>query len=435
MIYNEEFETLPREALEALQLKRLQQVVQRVYHTVGFYKRTFDAAGATPDDIRTISDLQRLPFTTKQDLRDNYPFGLFAVPMSSVVRLHASSGTTGRSTVVGYTHRDIETWSELVARCFVAAGLTKNDIIHNAYGYGLFTGGLGAHYGAEKLGASVIPMSGGNTKRQLMILQDFGPTAICCTPSYALNLAEQGGAMGVDMRALKLRVGIFGAEPWSDKMRDEIENVMDITALNIYGLSEIMGPGVAMECQEGREGMHVFEDHFLVETIDPATGKVLPPGETGELVFTTLTKEAFPLIRYRTRDISRLITAPCRCGRTHFRMDRVEGRSDDMLIIRGVNVFPSQIEAVLVGIQGVELHYQLIVDREGTLDTLEVQVEVSDALFSNADEVRVLQKIEKRISKDLKDYLGITAKIKLVEPKSIQRSEGKASRVIDKRQI
>ncbi|HOD97721.1 MAG TPA: phenylacetate--CoA ligase [Syntrophales bacterium] len=435
MIYNEEFETLPREALEALQLKRLQQVVQRVYHTVGFYKRTFDAAGATPDDIRTISDLQRLPFTTKQDLRDNYPFGLFAVPMSSVVRLHASSGTTGRSTVVGYTHRDIETWSELVARCFVAAGLTKNDIIHNAYGYGLFTGGLGAHYGAEKLGASVIPMSGGNTKRQLMILQDFGPTAICCTPSYALNLAEQGGAMGVDMRALKLRVGIFGAEPWSDKMRDEIENVMDITALNIYGLSEIMGPGVAMECQEGREGMHVFEDHFLVETIDPATGKVLPPGETGELVFTTLTKEAFPLIRYRTRDISRLITAPCRCGRTHFRMDRVEGRSDDMLIVRGVNVFPSQIEAVLVGIQGVEPHYQLIVDREGTLDTLEVQVEVSDALFSNADEVRVLQKIERRISKDLKDYLGITAKIKLVEPKSIQRSEGKASRVIDKRQI
>ena len=435
MIYNEEFETLPREALEALQLKRLQQVVQRVYHTVGFYKRTFDAAGATPDDIRTISDLQRLPFTTKQDLRDNYPFGLFAVPMSSVVRLHASSGTTGRSTVVGYTHRDIETWSELVARCFVAAGLTINDIIHNAYGYGLFTGGLGAHYGAEKLGASVIPMSGGNTKRQLMILQDFGPTAICCTPSYALNLAEQGGAMGVDMRALKLRVGIFGAEPWSDKMRDEIENVMDITALNIYGLSEIMGPGVAMECQEGREGMHVFEDHFLVETIDPATGKVLPPGETGELVFTTLTKEAFPLIRYRTRDISRLITAPCRCGRTHFRMDRVEGRSDDMLIVRGVNVFPSQIEAVLVGIQGVEPHYQLIVDREGTLDTLEVQVEVSDALFSNADEVRVLQKIERRISKDLKDYLGITAKIKLVEPKSIQRSEGKASRVIDKRQI
>ncbi|MDI9570385.1 MAG: phenylacetate--CoA ligase [Pseudomonadota bacterium] len=435
MIYNDEFETLPREALEALQLKRLQQTAQRVYHTVGFYKRTFDAAGATPDDIRTIGDLQRLPFTSKQDLRDNYPFGLFAVPMSSVVRLHASSGTTGRATVVGYTHRDIETWSELVARCFVAAGLTKNDIIHNAYGYGLFTGGLGAHYGAEKLGASVIPISGGNTKRQLMILQDFGPTAICCTPSYALNLVEQGRAMGVDMQALKLRVGIFGAEPWSDKMRDEIERALDIMALNIYGLSEVMGPGVAMECQEGREGMHVFEDHFLVETIDPETGEVLPPGETGEIVFTTLTKEAFPLIRYRTRDISRLITAPCRCGRTHFRMDRIQGRSDDMLIIRGVNVFPSQIEAVLVGIQGVEPHYQLIVDREGALDTLEVQVEVSDALFSNADEVRVLQKIERRIDKDLRDYLGISAKIKLVEPKSIQRSEGKASRVIDKRQF
>ncbi len=435
MIYNEEFETLPREALEALQRKRLQQVVQRVYHTVGFYRRTFDAAGVTPDDIRTLADLPRLPFTTKQDLRDNYPFGLFAVPLSSVVRLHASSGTTGRSTVVGYTHRDIETWSELMARCFVAAGLTKNDIIHNAYGYGLFTGGLGAHYGAEKLGASVIPMSGGNTKRQLMILQDFGPTAICCTPSYALNLAEQGRAMGVDMRSLKLRVGIFGAEPWSDKMRDEIENVLDITALNIYGLSEIMGPGVAVECLEGREGMHVFEDHFLVETIDPETGAVLPPGERGELVFTTLTKEAFPLIRYRTRDISRIITAPCRCGRTHHRMDRVTGRSDDMLIIRGVNVFPSQIEAVLVGIQGVEPHYQLIVDREGTLDTLEVQVEVSEALFSNADEVRVLQKVERRIAKDLKDFLGITAKIKLVEPKSLQRFEGKASRVMDKRQI
>jgi len=435
MIYNEEFETLPREALEALQLKRLQQVAQRVYHTVGFYRRSFDEAGVKPEDLKTLGDLKRFPFTTKQDLRDGYPFGLFAVPMSNVVRLHASSGTTGRSTVVGYTHRDIETWSELMARCFVAAGLTKNDIIHNAYGYGLFTGGLGAHYGAEKLGASVMPISGGNTKRQIMILQDFGPTAICCTPSYALNLAEQGRAMGVDMQSLKLRVGIFGAEPWSDKMRDEIENTMDIMALNIYGLSEIMGPGVSMECTEGREGMHVFEDHFLVETINPDTGEVLPPGERGELVFTTLTKEAFPLIRYRTRDISHIITAPCRCGRTHQRMDRVTGRSDDMLIIRGVNVFPSQIEAVLIGIQGLEPHYQLIVDRVGTLDTLEVQVEVSDASFSNADEVRVLQKIERRINKDLKDFLGITAKIKLVEPKSFQRFEGKASRVIDKRQI
>jgi phenylacetate-CoA ligase len=435
MIYNEEYETLPREVLEILQLKRLQQVVSRVYHTVGFYRKSFDEAGVSPEDIKSLDDLRRFPFTTKQDLRDNYPFGMFAVPMSSIVRLHASSGTTGRSTVVGYTKRDIETWSELMARCFVAAGLTKNDMIHNAYGYGLFTGGLGVHYGAEKLGASVIPISGGNTKRQIMILQDFGPTAICCTPSYALNLAEQGEAMGVDMRSLKLRVGVFGAEPWSEKMKNEVEDALNLTAMNIYGLSEIMGPGVAMECQEGREGMHVFEDHFLVETINPATGEVLPPGEPGELVFTTLSKEAFPLIRYRTRDLSRLIPEPCVCGRSHYRMERVMGRSDDMLIIRGVNVFPSQIEAVLVGIDGLDPHYQLIVDREGTLDTLEVQVEVNERLFSNADEIKSLQKIERNIIKDLKDFLGVTAKVKLVEPKSLQRFEGKASRVVDKRKI
>jgi phenylacetate-CoA ligase len=434
MIYNEEFETLPREALEALQLKRLKQVVQRVYHTVGFYRRAFDQAGVQPEHLKTLDDLKRFPFTGKQDLRDNYPFGLFAVPMSSVVRLHASSGTTGRATVVGYTQRDIETWSELMARCFVAAGLTKNDMIHNAYGYGLFTGGLGAHYGAERLGASVIPISGGNTKRQITILQDFGPTAICCTPSYALNLAEQGKAMGVDMRALNLRVGIFGAEPWSEEMRRQIESALNLTALNIYGLSEIMGPGVSMECLEGRQGMHIFEDHFLVETIDPDTGDVLPPGQTGELVFTTITKEAFPLVRYRTRDISRLIPEPCRCGRTHYRMDRIMGRSDDMLIIRGVNVFPSQIEAVLMGIEGIQPHYQLIVDRVDNLDTIEVQVEVNDEL-SNADEVKVLQNMERRIIKDIKDYLGVSAKVKLVEPKSLQRFEGKANRVQDKRRI
>ena len=435
MIYNEEYETLPREVLEILQLKRLQQVVSRVYHTVGFYRKSFDEAGVSPEDIKSLNDLRRFPFTTKQDLRDNYPFGMFAVPMSSIVRLHASSGTTGRSTVVGYTKRDIETWSELMARCFVAAGLTKNDMIHNAYGYGLFTGGLGVHYGAEKLGASVIPISGGSTKRQIMILQDFGPSAICCTPSYALNLAEQGEAMGVDMRALKLRVGVFGAEPWSEKMKNEVEDALNLTAMNIYGLSEIMGPGVAMECQEGREGMHVFEDHFLVETINPATGEVLPPGEPGELVFTTLSKEAFPLIRYRTRDLSRLIPEPCVCGRSHYRMERVMGRSDDMLIIRGVNVFPSQIEAVLVGIDGLDPHYQLIVDREGTLDTLEVQVEVNERLFSNADQIKTLQKIERNIIKDLKEFLGVTAKVKLVEPKSLQRFEGKATRTIDNRKI
>ncbi len=435
MIYNEDFETLPREVLETLQLKRLKQVVQRVYHTVGFYRRAFDEVGVQPDDLKSLDDLKKFPFTTKQDLRENYPFGMFAVPMSSIVRLHASSGTTGRATVVGYTQRDIDTWSELMARCLVAAGLTKNDIIHNAYGYGLFTGGLGVHYGAEKLGASVIPMSGGNTKRQIMILQDFGPTAICCTPSYALNLAEQGKAMGVDMKALKLRVGVFGAEPWSEKMRQEIENALGLTALNIYGLSEIMGPGVAMECQDERHGMHIYEDHFLVEVINPETGEILPPGEAGELVFTTLTKEAFPLIRFRTRDISRLLPEPCRCGRTLTRMDRITGRSDDMLIIRGVNVFPSQIEAVLVGVEGIEPHYQIIVDRTGNLDTLEIQVEVSERLFATGDEVKVLQNTERRIVKDIKDYLGISAKVKLVEPKSLQRFEGKASRVQDRRQI
>jgi len=433
MMYNEEFEALPREVLEALQLKRLRHIVERVYHTVGFYRRSFDEAGVKPDDIRTLDDLRKLPFTTKNDLRDNYPFGLFAVPMSSVVRMHASSGTTGQSTVVGYTRRDIETWSELMARCFAAAGVTRNDIVHNAYGYGLFTGGLGAHYGAEKLGASVIPMSGGNTKRQIVILQDFGPTVICCTPSYALTLAEAGTEMGVDMRSLKLRVGILGAEPWSERMKLEIENKLNITALNIYGLSEVIGPGVSMECIEGRDGMHIFEDHFIVETIDPETGEVLPPGEQGELVFTTITKEAFPLIRYRSRDISRIITTPCRCGRSFLRMERVSGRSDDMLIIRGVNVFPSQIESVLMAIEGLEPHYQLIVDRVGTLDTLEIRVEVSESIFS--DEIKALQSLEKRISKDVKDYLGVTAQVKLVEPKTIQRFEGKAQRVIDKRQI
>ncbi|MCK9230569.1 MAG: phenylacetate--CoA ligase [Syntrophales bacterium] len=433
MIFDEEFETLPREALDALQLKRLRQVVERVYHTVGFYRTAFDEAGITPDDIRTLDDIRRLPFTTKQDLKDNYPFGLFAVPMSNVIRLHASSGTTGKPTVVGYTKRDINTWSALMARSFVAAGLTKNDIIHNAYGYGLFTGGLGAHYGAELLGASVIPMSGGSTKKQLMILQDFAPTAICCTPSYALFLAGQGQEMGLDMKSLRLRVGILGAEPWSEQMRDEIEERLGINALDIYGLSEVIGPGVSMECIEGKHGLHVFEDHFIVEAIDPATGELVKNGEIGELVFTSLTKEAFPLIRYRTRDLSRLMKEPCRCGRTLTRMARVSGRSDDMLIIRGINVFPSQIESILLGIEGLEPHYELTVDREGTLDTLQIRVEVGEHIFS--DEVRSLQKIERRIAKDIKDYLGVTAAIKLVEPKSLQRFEGKADRVVDKRNI
>jgi phenylacetate-CoA ligase len=432
MIYNEEFETLPREALRALQVKRLQQVLERVYHSVGFYKKSLDAAKIKPHEIKSIADMGKLPFITRQDLRDNYPFGLFAVPMSNIVRLHASSGTSGRSTVFGYTRRDIETWSELMARSLVAAGITKNDIIHNAFGYGLFTGGLGLHYGAEKIGASVIPMSGGNSKRQIMILQDFGPTVICCTPSYALHLAEEGKALGVDMKSLKLRVGIFGAEPWSKAMSVQIEKTFGITALDLFGLSEVIGPGMAMECLEGRNGMHIFEDHFIVETINPKTGEVLPEGEEGELVFTTLTKEAFPLIRYRSGDVSRLITEPCRCGRTHIKMERVLKRSDDMLIIRGVNIFPSQIEAILTAIEGLEPQYQLIIDKAGALDSLDLHVEVSDKIFSDSGGVKELQKIEKRILKDMKDYLGIVPNVKLVEPSTLKKTD---ARIIDKRHI
>jgi phenylacetate-CoA ligase len=433
MLFDEEFETLPREALEAVQLKRLVTTAERVYATVSFYKKKFDEAGIRPSEIKSLKDLRRLPLTTKIDLRDNYPFGLFAVPMEQVVRIHASSGTTGKPTVVGYTRRDIDTWAGLMARSLAAAGAHKNDIIHNAYGYGLFTGGLGVHYGAEKLGASVIPISGGNSKRQIVIMQDFGSTVLTCTPSYALSLAETAEEMGVDIKKLKLKVGIFGAEPWSEKMRDDIEQKLNIQAIDIYGLSEVIGPGVSIECLEGKRGLHIFEDHFIPEIIDPKSGEVLPYGQKGELVFTTITKEAFPLIRYRTRDISVLHAEPCKCGRTHMRMERVSGRSDDMLIIRGVNVFPSQIESVLMNIEGVEPHYLLIVDRQGALDTLEVHVEVNEKVFS--DEVKKLQSLGRKIEKEIKDLLGVNAGVKLVEPKSIQRSEGKAQRVIDKRKI
>jgi phenylacetate-CoA ligase len=377
--------------------------------------------------------LQRLPFTTKQDLRDNYPFGMFAVPMENVVRIHASSGTTGQPTVVGYTARDVDTWASLMARSLMAGGATRGDIIHNAYGYGLFTGGLGAHYGAEKLGASVIPVSGGNTKRQVVIMKDFGPTILTATPSYALHLAEVADEMGVSFRDLKFKYGIFGAEPWSENMRGDIEEKLGLVAVDIYGLSEVIGPGVAMECHEAKKGLHIFEDHFIPEIINPETGQVLPYGETGELVFTSITKEAFPVIRYRTRDITSLNPEPCICGRTMVRMNKVSGRSDDMLIIRGVNVFPSQIESVLMEMQNVAPHYQLVVDREGSLDILTVMVEVSDAMFS--DEVKTLQGMEMEITKNIKDYLGVSAKVKLVEPKAIARSQGKAVRVIDNRKI
>jgi len=431
MIYDKEFETLPRETLDAIKLKRLQHLVEKVYATAPFYKKAFDEKGIKPDDIRSLEDLQRLPFTMKQDLRDNYPFAMFATPMEDVVRIHVSSGTTGKPTVVGYTRRDIDTWSELMARTLAAAGTHKGDIVHNAYGYGLFTGGLGFHYGAERLGASVIPVSGGNTKRQVLLMKDFGPTVLCCTPSYALRLGEVAADEGVDFKSLNFKVGVFGAEPWGENMREEIESQLGLDAVDIYGLSEIIGPGVSVECVEAKQGLHIFEDHFIPEIINPETGEVLPYGEPGELVFTTLSKEALPLIRYRTRDLSVLYHEPCKCGRTLVRMGRITGRSDDMLIIRGVNVFPSQIESVLMARKDVAPYYLLIVDRKGHMDSLEVDVEISEEAFSDA--VKDLQQTEGEIQKEIKDMLGVSCKVRLVEPKTIQRSEGKAKRVIDKR--
>ncbi len=433
LYWEEEMETLPRVGLESIQLKRLQHLVARVCKTVAPYREKMDAAGVKPEDIQSIADLAKLPFTVKEDLRENYPFGLFTVPMDQVVRVHASSGTTGKPTVVGYTKKDIRTWSGLMARALTCAGATSADMVHNAYGYGLFTGGLGAHYGIERLGATVIPVSGGNTKRQITIMKDVKSSVLLATPSYALNLAETMETQGVDPKDLSLRVGVFGAEPWSENMRNEVERKLNIKAVDIYGLSEVIGPGVAMQCLEGEKGMHIFEDHFLPEIIDPDTGEVLPPGEKGELVFTTLTKEAFPIIRYRTKDISRLLYDDCACGRTLVRMEKVTGRTDDMLIIRGVNVFPSQIEHVLMGTEGVEPHYQIVVNREGNMDTMAVEVEVSEDIFS--DEIKKLENLTKRIQMDIKDMLGVTCRVKLVEPKTIQRSEGKAQRVIDNRQL
>ena len=424
-------ETLPREDLEALQLRRLRNLCARVYATVPFYAKRFAEVGVTPDDIKTLDDVRRLPFTEKQDLRNHYPFGLFAVPKDHIVRLHASSGTTGKAVVVGYTARDLENWAGLMARSMAAAGVNSTDVVHVAYGYGLFTGGLGAHYGAERLGATVVPASGGATRRQASLLRDFGSTVLCATPSYGLHLWEAAREAGVDFRELPLRIGIFGAEPWSEAMRRDIEAKMDIDAMHIYGLSEILGPGVAMECREAKCGMHLWEDHILPEIIDPVTGESLPPGEVGELVLTTLTKEGIPLVRYRTRDLTSLDYTPCVCGRTHVRISRLQGRSDDMLIIRGVNVFPQQIEGLLMESEGLTPNYQIIVDRMDNLDTLEVCVEVSDKLF--ADQIRKLQSLEKRLQKNIKEFLGVTAKVRLMEPRSIQRSEGKAQRIVDRR--
>ena len=430
MIWNEKYECMPREDLEELQLSRLQSIVRTVYNKVPSYKRSFDKAGVKPDDIKSLSDLAKIPFITKSDLRESYPFKMFVVPMEDIVRIHSSSGTTGKPVVAGYTRKDIDTWAELMARSLVCAGTSREDIIKNSYGYGLFTGGLGVHYGGERIGATVIPSSGGNTKRQVMMLQDFGSTVLTATPSYVLYIAEVAAEMGIDIRELPLRIGILGAEPWSDSMRNEIEEKLNIDALDIYGLTEIIGPGVSIECEE-KDGLHIFEDHFLPEIIDPDTGETLPYGETGELVFTTLTKEAFPVIRFRTKDITSLNVEPCKCGRTIVRMARVSGRSDDMLIIRGVNVFPSQIESVLMGIEETEPHYELIVSKRGTLDELELRVEVSESIFS--DEVRNLEALQGRIRNEIESVLGISLKVTLVEPKTIARSEGKAKRVKDLR--
>lgn len=432
MMWDEKHEAMSREDLERLQLARLRETLERVYSNVPFYKKQFDEAGLKPGDVNSLDDLTRVPFTTKQDLRDNYPFKLFAVPRDDVVRVHASSGTTGQVTVVGYTRKDVDEWAGLIARCLVSCGAGKSDTAQVAYGYGLFTGGLGLHYGAELLGTMVIPISGGNTQRQIKVMQDFGSTVLCCTPSYALYMAEAAAEMGVDIRELPLKIGVFGAEPWSESMRKQAEEKMGIDAYDIYGLSEVLGPGVAIECS-AKNGLHIFEDHFIPEIVDPETGKRMPEGEPGELVFTSLMKEATPVVRYRSKDITTLTYEKCSCGRTHARMARVFGRSDDMLIIRGVNFFPSQVEDVLVAIEGVEPHYQIVVDRSGVMDDVEVQVEVAPDIFS--DEIKVLEKLERRIVDAIRGQLGISVMVKLVEPKSIQRSEGKAKRVVDKRDL
>ncbi|NJC88633.1 MAG: phenylacetate--CoA ligase [Desulfuromonas sp.] len=429
-IWDPTHEGMPREELEQLQLERLQATLNRAYKNVTCYRRKFDELGIIPEDVQSLADLRRLPFTSKEDMRLNYPYGMFAVPLREVVRIHSSSGTTGKPTVVGYTRNDIKTWSNLVARFMTSAGVTRDDVVQITFGYGLFTGAFGLHYGAEQIGASVIPMGGGNTEKQIMIMQDYRTTALVGTPSYALTLADRMEKMGINPRNLSLRVGLFGGEPWSEEMRREIEQRLGIIATDNYGLSEVMGPGVAGECH-GRCGMHVFEDHFLAEIINPETGEVLPPGEVGELVLTNLTREALPVIRYRTRDITRLNYEPCSCGRTFVRMEKTRGRSDDMLIIKGVNVFPTQIEEVLFQIEGCEPHYQLVVDRIDNVDTLEILVEVNETIFF--DEMKKQRSFVSQVEKRLASMLNVGCRVKLVEPASIPRHEGKAQRVIDKR--
>jgi len=434
LIWNKEAETMPRKDLEKLQLSRLQQTVELCYTKVPFYKKVMDERGVKPADIKSLADLKKFPFTSKQDLRDNYPFGLLTVPLEKIIRLHASSGTTGKPTVGPYTAKDLDTWGETMARVFTAAGVTSKDVVHNGYGYGLFTGGLGFHLGAERVSATVVPVSGGLSKRQIMLMEDFGATALTCTPSYALVLAETAAEMGVDFASrMKIRVGIFGAEPWTDEMREEIEAKMNLEAFDIYGLTEMVGPGVAVECPY-HEGLHIAEDHFLPEIIDPDTAEPVEDGKVGELVFTSITKEGQPLLRYRTRDRVILNREKCACGRTMARMSKVKGRTDDMLIIRGVNVFPSSIESVLLAVDGLEPHYLIIIDRpKDRLDELEVWAEASAELWKRGE--YWVKQTEQKIYNDLNETLGITSKVKVVEPHAIQRSEGKAKRIIDRREL
>lgn len=431
-IWNEAAETMPREDLEQLQLERLQSTLNRVYRNVRFYRDRFDEMGVGPEDIRTRSDLEKIPFTTKEVLRDNYPYGMFALPLREVVRIHSSTGTTGKPTVVGYSANDIDSWSEVVARIMTSGGVTRDDVVQIAFGYGLFTGGFGLHYGAEKIGASVIPISSGNTRKQLMIMEDYRTTAIVCTPSYGLYLAEAIEEQGIKPGSLSLKYGLFGSEPWSEMMREEIESRTGIVATDNYGLSEVMGPGVAGECLEKR-GLHINEDHFIPEIIDPETGKLLPFGEEGELVLTTITREAMPLIRYRTRDLTRLVNHDCPCGRTTVRMEKVRGRTDDMLIVRGVNIYPAQVEQVLFGFEGLTPHYQIVLTRKGAKDNVEIQVEVNESIFF--DEMKKQRELVEKIGERMRGELGISARIRFVEPRSLERFQGKAKRVRDERKI
>lgn len=431
-MWDEKVEAMSRDEIFAVQSENLRKTVERVYNNVPFYRAKMEKIGLLPGDIKTAEDIVKLPFTYKQDLRDTYPFGLFAVPMDEVVRIHASSGTTGKQTVVGYTQNDLDAWSEIVARCLTMAGADKSSVVQVSYGYGLFTGGLGAHGGAERIGATVVPTSTGNTARQVTVMQDFGTTVLCCTPSYALYIAETLEKMGIDPSGIQLKTGVFGAEPWTEPMRAEIERRLGIDARDIYGLSEVMGPGVSMDC-EYKNGLHIWEDHFLPEIIDPETGAQMGDNVNGELVFSCITKEALPLLRYRTHDVSSLNHEKCPCGRTHARMAKPSGRTDDMLIIRGVNVFPSQIESVLLDVGDTSPHYMIYVDRKDNLDIMEVQIEVSESVFS--DKVRTMEELGGKIRARLDSVLGISAKVRLVEPGTIPRSEGKAKRVIDNRSI